>query len=256
MDAGLIGGLSGRNVLVTGGSRGIGRATVDLLARCGANVGIGYRRDGGAAEAAVSAALDRGVQAFSYPADLSASAEAEKLFEDVLDDLSPLHAVVVNAGIWRSAGRPLADLTDAEWEETIGSNLDSAFFTSRFAARHVADGGSIVLVSSTAGQRGEPYHADYAASKGAMISLTKSLAVELGARDINVNCVAPGWVETDMVTEALEQGGRDVIESEIPLGRVASPADIAGPIAFLCSPLARHITGEVLNVNGGSVRIG
>ena len=135
-------------------------------------------------------------------------------------------------------------------------NVDALFFSVRAAARVMADGGRIVLVSSTAGQRGESMHADYAASKGAMISLTKSLAVELAQRGITVNSVAPGWVDTDMAAGALAGNGRRRIEATIPIGRVATPRDIAGPIVFLCSDLARHITGEILNVNGGSVLCG
>jgi 3-oxoacyl-[acyl-carrier protein] reductase len=138
----------------------------------------------------------------------------------------------------------------------MGLNLDGVFYGCRLAARRLAPGGRIVLVSSTAGQRGEAFHADYAATKGALISFVKSLAVELAPRNITVNTVAPGWVDTDAVTRPFAGEGRARIEAAIPLGRVASPADIAGPIAFLCSDLARHVTGEVLNVNGGSVLCG
>ena len=130
------------------------------------------------------------------------------------------------------------------------------FYTARAAARAVADGGRIVLVSSTAGQRGEAMHADYAASKGAMISLVKSLAIELAPRQVTVNAVAPGWVDTEMVAGALAGDVMTRVAASIPLGRVASPRDIAGPIVFLCSDLARHVTGEILNVNGGSVLCG
>jgi 3-oxoacyl-[acyl-carrier protein] reductase len=135
-------------------------------------------------------------------------------------------------------------------------NVDSMFFTTRAAARVLRDHGRIVLVSSTAGQRGEANHADYGASKGAMISFVKSLAPELAARDITVNSVAPGWVDTDMAAQSYTDGGRERISAGIPLGRVASARDVAGPIVFLCSDLARHVTGEILNVNGGSVLCG
>ena len=119
----------------------------------------------------------------------------------------------------------------------------------------VSDGGGIVIVSSTAGQRGEAFHADYAASKGALISFTKSVAVELAERDVTVNCVAPGWIDTEMVEKPMAQG-RAAIERAIPLGRIATADDVAGPIVFLCSAMARHVTGEILNVNGGSVLCG
>jgi 3-oxoacyl-[acyl-carrier protein] reductase len=134
--------------------------------------------------------------------------------------------------------------------------VNSVFYTTRAAMRCMSDRGRIVLVSSTAGQRGEAYHADYAASKGAMISLVKSLAPEMGKRDITVNSVAPGWVETEMCEQPFANGGRERIAAGIPIGRIADPRDIAGPIVFLCSDLARHITGEILNVNGGSVLCG
>jgi 3-oxoacyl-[acyl-carrier protein] reductase len=130
------------------------------------------------------------------------------------------------------------------------------FYSTRGAARTISDGGRIVLVSSTAGQRGEAGHVDYAASKGAIISFVKGLAVELGHRDITVNCIAPGWIDTEMARDPYAAGGRDRIEAGIPLGRVASTEDIAGPIVFLCSNLGRHLTGEVVNVNGGAVLCG
>ena len=146
----------------------------------------------------------------------------------------------------------IATMTDTQWERTIAGNLMSVFQTVRLAARFVSDGGRIVIVGSTAGQRGEPYHADYAASKGALAAFTKSAAVELAPRDVTVNCVAPGWVDTEMVDKPMKQE-RARIEASIPLGRVATAEDVAGPIVFLCSALARHVTGSVLSVNGGAV---
>jgi len=137
----------------------------------------------------------------------------------------------------------------------MAANLDSCFHVIQAFAPLIPEGGAIVLVASTAGQRGEGFHADYAASKGATISLTKSLAIEFAPR-IRVNCVAPGWVDTAMCALPFAAGGRAAIEATIPLRRVAAPEDIAGPIVFLCSGLARHITGEIVNVNGGSVLCG
>jgi 3-oxoacyl-[acyl-carrier protein] reductase len=147
-------------------------------------------------------------------------------------------------------------MDDARWRRTMAENVDSMFWLARAAARRLGDGGRIVMVSSTAGQRGEAFHADYAASKGAMISFVKSLAVELAPRGVVVNCVAPGWVDTEMTADAMSAGGRERIASAIPAGRVATAEDVAGPIVFLCSAQARHIVGEVLNVNGGSVLCG
>lgn len=256
MDTGLTLGLRGKRALVTGGSRGVGLATARLLARAGADVGIGYRTRADEAEAAVGELRGLGVRCFAHSADLATPEGAESLFQCCRAELGGLDLFVGNAGIWIADEVPIDAMTDAQWRRTMDANLLSVFHTVRLAAREVADGGSIVLVSSTAGQRGEAGHADYAASKGAMISLTKSVAVELAARDVNVNCVAPGWIDTEMVSAPMSGGGRARIEGAIPLGRIASAEDVAGPIVFLCSPLARHVTGEILNVNGGSVLCG
>ncbi|HTL05972.1 MAG TPA: SDR family oxidoreductase, partial [Gemmatimonadales bacterium] len=163
-----------------------------------------------------------------------------------------LDCFVANAGIWPTEDIPLGKLSDARWRSTMAQNLDAVFLTTRAALALLGPGGRVVLVASTAGQRGEAVHADYAATKGALISLTKSLAVEY-APDITVNCVAPGWVDTDMSALPYAGGGRERIAATIPLRRIPPAEDIAGPILFLCSRLARHITGEILNVNGGSV---
>ena len=176
--------------------------------------------------------------------------------ERAASELGGLDFFVGNSGIWIPDATALADMSDDQWHRTMRENVDSMFFTTRAAARRIANHGRIVLVSSTAGQRGEAHHADYAASKGAMISFVKSLCVELAPRDITVNCVAPGWVDTEMAALPYANGGRERIAAAIPLGRVADARDIAGPIVFLCSTLARHITGEILNVNGGSVLCG
>ncbi|MDP9349135.1 MAG: SDR family oxidoreductase, partial [Gemmatimonadota bacterium] len=180
---------------------------------------------------------------------------AESLFERCRGSFGGLDLFVANAGIWPPDDIPIAEMSDAHWRRTLQVNLDSIFYTVRRAARMVSDGGRIVLVSSTAGQRGEAFHADYAATKGAVISLTKSVAMELAGRDVTVNCVAPGWIDTEMVAQPMGDR-RAEIERNIPLGRIASAEDVAGPIVFLCSALARHVTGEILNVNGGSVLIG
>jgi 3-oxoacyl-[acyl-carrier protein] reductase len=248
--------LSGRRAFVTGGSRGIGRATAQLLARAGASVAIGYatRRDD--ADATVTAIRAAGGQAEAVGGDLGDRTAAERVVAQVAQ--RGLDLLVVNHGIWPPTPQAVAAMTADQWERTRRANLDSVFFVTRAAIPRLPDGGRIVLVASTAGQRGEAYHADYAATKGAVISFTKSLAVELAPR-ITVNCVAPGWVDTEMsaVPYAADGGeGRRVIERTIPMGRVATPEEIAGPIVFLCSDLARFLTGEILNVNGGSVLCG
>jgi 3-oxoacyl-[acyl-carrier protein] reductase len=247
--------LRGKRALVTGGSRGIGAATAVLLAECGADVGIGYRSRQGEAAEIVQQLASRGVRAFAHAADLSVLAGTASLFDRALREFGGLDIFVGNAGIWPAQDVALAEMTDEHWRRTMNENVDAMFYTTRAAARRLERGGRIVLVSSTAGQRGEAYHADYAASKGAMISFVKSLAVELGRQDITVNAVAPGWVDTEMVADVMS-AGRDQIAGAIPVGRIATPRDIAGPIVFLCSEYARHITGEILNVNGGSVLCG
>lgn len=248
--------LEGKRALVTGGSRGIGAATALLLAEYGVHVAIGYRSRQEDAARVVANARACGVHAFAYARDLSAPAGADALVKSAANDLGGLDIFVGNAGIWPSTEAELAQMDDDRWRRTMVENVDAVFYSTRAAARALNDGGRIVLVSSTAGQRGEAYHADYAASKGAMISLVKSLCIELAKRQITVNSVAPGWVDTEMCAEPFAGGGKTRIASGIPLGRIAEPRDIAGPIVFLCSELARHITGEILNVNGGTVLIG
>jgi 3-oxoacyl-[acyl-carrier protein] reductase len=248
--------LDGRRALVTGGSRGVGRAVALMLARSGAAVGISYRSRSSEAERVVSEIERMGQRGFAEAGDLADPATSRRLVERAVAELGGLDIFVGNAGIWPPEDVPLAEMTDAHWRRTMAINLDAIFYSTREAARVIRDGGRIVLVGSTAGQRGEAYHADYAATKGAMISMVKGIAVELAGRDITVNCVAPGWIDTEMAEAPYAGDGRARIAAGIPLGRVASVDDIAGPIVFLCCPLARHITGEILNVNGGSVLCG
>ncbi len=248
--------LRGRRALVTGGSRGIGAATARLLARAGADVVIGYRSRNSDAQRVLEDLKALGVRAAAVAADIGTREGANALVDAAVKAHGGVDLFVANAGVWPPADTPVAQMDDAQWHTTMRENVDSIFFTTSAVARVITSGGRIVLVSSTAGQRGEAFHADYGASKGAVISFTKSLAVELASRDVTVNSVAPGWVDTEMVSGAMADAGRERINAGIPLGRVASPDDIAGPIIFLCSALARHITGEIVNVNGGSVLCG
>jgi 3-oxoacyl-[acyl-carrier protein] reductase len=251
--------LAGKRAFVTGGGRGIGRATALLLARAGSRVAIGYKSRGADAAEVIGAVRQAGGEASAIGGDLGDPAAARRVVDQAVGAMGGLDVVIVNHGIWPPDDRPVVEMTDAQWDETVRANLDSVLYVCRAAIPRLPDGGKIVLVSSTAGQRGEAGHADYAATKGAVIAFTKSLAIELAPRHINVNCVAPGWVDTEMAAGAYAEAGgakRGEIERAIPLGRVASAADIAGPIVFLCSELARHITGEILNVNGGSVLCG
>ena len=248
--------LRGRTALVTGGSRGVGKATALLLARAGASVGIGYRSRKSEAAETVAELEGFGVKAWAMAGDLGDSREARTLFERVDEEFEGLDIFVGNHGIWPADDIPIAEMSDNHWRRTMEANLDSIFFTTREAAKRIRNDGRIVLVSSTAGQRGEAFHVDYAASKGAIISMVKGLCVELGSKGITVNCVAPGWVDTEMAQPALGEGRGEAIAASIPIGRIPPAEDIAGPIVFLCSSLARHITGEILNVNGGAVLVG
>ncbi len=248
--------LAGKRALVTGGSRGVGAATVRLLARAGADVGISYRSRATDARQVVDEARRAGVRCWAAAGDLAERGAVDALFERVDAEFGGLDIFVGNAGVWPPEDVPVSEMDDERWHRTVAVNLDSIFFTTRAALRRMGDDGRVVLVSSTAGQRGEAYHADYAATKGAIISMVKGLCVEVGGRGITVNAVAPGWVDTEMSRDALEGPGRAAIDEAIPIGRVATAEDVAGPIVLLCSTLARHITGEILNVNGGSVLVG
>jgi 3-oxoacyl-[acyl-carrier protein] reductase len=246
--------LHDKRAFVTGGGRGIGRATVLLLARAGARVAVGFRRRREAAEAVVGAVGDAGGHAVAVGGDLGEAAAARRAVQEVVAALGGLDVLVLNHGVWPPEGVPLAGMSDAQWAGTRRANLDAAFLVCRAAIPHLSEGSAIVLVSSAAGRRGEAGHADYAATKGALIALTKSLALELAPR-VRVNCVAPGWVDTEMSAPALASG-RTAVEREIPLRRIAQAEDVAGPIVFLCSALARHMTGEVVHIDGGSASCG
>jgi 3-oxoacyl-[acyl-carrier protein] reductase len=248
--------LKKRRVVVTGGGRGIGAATALMFARAGADVVIGYRSRKADAEAVALECVSHGVRATAIAADLSQRGGADALCIAATATHGAIDIVVANAGVWPTDAEPISTMSDTRWHETTMQNYEAMFQIARAASRSVSDGGRIVFVSSTAGQRGEAFHADYAAAKGAMISLTKSLAIELAPRQVTVNAVAPGWVDTDAIAPVVHGDEATRIAANIPLGRIASPADIAGPILFLASPLARHITGEILNINGGSVLCG
>lgn len=258
--------LEGRVALVTGGSRGIGAACVRLFRQAGARVAFNYRTAREAAEALVAECGGPATCA-AFAQELSTPEEGRTLVRRAVDQFGRLDILVANHGIWESEEVSIATMSDAQWRNTLAINLDSVFGLIQAAVAQVqchragqngnAPAGHIVLVSSTAGQRGEAFHADYAASKGAIISMTKGLATELAPQGIRVNCVAPGWVATDMSAAALnDPQNRDRFLSLIPVGRPADPLEIAGPILFLCTPLAGFMTGEIVNVNGGAVLAG
>jgi 3-oxoacyl-[acyl-carrier protein] reductase len=250
-------GVAGRVAVVTGGSRGIGRAVVELLATLGADVVVNYLGDAKAAAKTAALAEDRGAKSLALKADISKLDEAERLIRETIEKFKRVDFLICNAGIWE--GRPVEVISEELWDRTIDVNLKGTWTVCRAAVPVMKQQrfGRIVIISSTAGQRGEANVSNYAASKGGQISFTKSLASELADYGINVNCVAPGWVDTDMNTGVFADHSRlESVLKTIPLGRVATPEEIAGSIAFLCSSWASYITGEILNVNGGSVLCG
>ncbi len=249
--------LDSKAVLITGGSRGIGAAAVRMFVKAGAKVVFNYQSARDQAEALrreVGAANCHAVQA-----DFSKATAAEQLVSATVAAFGRLDILVANHGIWPPEDTPVDRMSDEQWHRTVAVNLDAVFALIKHAVAQMKKqgSGSIVLVSSTAGQRGEAFHCDYAATKGALISMTKGLSTELARDGIRVNCVAPGWVDTDMSAGALnDPATRNKIFSTIPLGRVGTPEEIAAPILFLCTPHAGFITGEIFNVNGGAVLVG
>jgi 3-oxoacyl-[acyl-carrier protein] reductase len=248
--------LKGKSAVVTGGSRGIGRAACLLLARAGADVTLGYQRERQAAEEVVAAILREGRRAVAVPGDLSRRQDAEALMSAALESFGRIDILVNNHGIWKDG--PIDSLTEEEWDETLDVNLKGVFLCTRAAlpAMKRQGWGRIINIASTAGQRGEAEHSHYAASKGGIISFTKSLGPELCRHGILVNSVAPGWVDTDMSASALAGPDREKIHATIPMGRAGTAEEIAGGILFFASELSNYCCGEVLNINGGSVLCG
>ncbi|MEE9227307.1 MAG: SDR family NAD(P)-dependent oxidoreductase [Acidobacteriota bacterium] len=248
--------LSGKVAVVTGGARGIGRSCCLLMAQAGARVIVNYRKNVAAARHTVEEIQSQGGEAAAAQADVSRPEACRELLRESARQFGGIDILVNNAGIWKEA--PVEKMTDEQWDETMAINLRGPFLCCREAIPYLKarETGRIINISSTAGQRGEPLHSHYAASKGALQSFTKSLAVELAPHRITVNCVAPGWIATDMCEEPFRGEGRKAIESGIPLGRVGRPEEIAATVLFLASSLSSYLTGEIINVNGGSVLCG
>jgi 3-oxoacyl-[acyl-carrier protein] reductase len=260
--------LDNKVALITGGSRGIGAETVRLFAQAGARVAFSYRQATEQAEAlaAECGGSDREDRCRPFNQDLRTPSDGRALVDAVVASYGRLDALVVNHAIWISPNAPIEQMTESQWRQTMSVNLDSVFGVVQAGVAQMlrqerlspdAPLGHIVLISSAAGQRGDGFHADYAATKGAVISFTKSLSTELASKGILVNCVAPGWVATEMTTSVFghpEIGPK--VSAGIPLGRPGYASEIAGPILFLCTPFAGFISGEIFNVNGGAVLTG
>jgi 3-oxoacyl-[acyl-carrier protein] reductase len=257
-ERGLLLSLEDRVAVVSGGSRGIGAAIVRLFVQAGARVLFNYQKARQAAELLVAqCGPDR---CAAVQGDLASSFASLRLVSAAVSRFGRVDMIVGNHGVWPPQDVAVDQLTDDQWRSTMAINLDSIFGLVKHGVAQMkkqGDGGHVVLISSTAGQRGEAFHSDYAASKGAIISMVKGLSSELARDKIYVNCVAPGWVETDMAAPALHDPeiSRRVFAT-IPLGRAGTPEEIASAVLFLCTPHAGFITGEVLNVNGGAVLAG
>ena len=264
MDSGVVMSLAGKVALTTGGSRGIGAATVRLFRQAGAKVAFSFQSAASRAET-LAAECGGPIHCRPIQQELATPEDGRALVAATVAAFGRLDCLIVNHGIWPSHEQPISTMTTGQWRKTLSVNLDSSFGLVQAAAAQMqsqkahpgAARGHIVLISSSAGQRGEAFHADYAASKGAIISLTKSLSSELAGQGIYCNCVAPGWVGTEMTLEVFN----DPIRSKpalslIPLGRPGHVDEIAGPILFLCTPFAGFISGEIFNVNGGAVLAG
>lgn len=254
--------LSGKVALISGGSRGIGAATVRMFTAADAKVVFSYR----SARAEAEALAKECGAAVCHPVacNLDKPDAARVLVAEAVKHFGHLDILIANHGVWPPEDVPIELMSDEQWRLTMSINLDGVFGLVKYAAaqmkaqpRNNTTAGHIVLISSTSGQRGEAFHCDYSATKGAIISMTKSLAAELASAGIYVNCVAPGWVDTDMSAAALEDPKTgETIRRTIPLGRVGTPEEIAAPVLFLCTEHAGFITGEVFNVNGGAVLVG
>jgi 3-oxoacyl-[acyl-carrier protein] reductase len=255
--------LSGKVALISGGSRGIGAAAVRMFAAAGAKVAFSYRSARTQAET-----LGKECAAYPIASDLNHPEAGQSLVAETVKHFGRLDILIANHGVWPAEDVPVERMSDEQWRSTMSINLDGVFGLVKHAVaqmkaqmksqpRTQSPAGHIVLISSTSGQRGEAFHVDYSATKGALISMTKSLAAELASAGILVNCVAPGWIDTDMSADALaDPKTGDTIRRTIPLGRVGKPEEIAAPILFLCTEHAGFITGEIFNVNGGAVLVG
>jgi len=258
-DQGIVLSLNGKVAVVTGGSRGIGAAVVKMFTASGARVLFNYQRAKSDADKLTNECGGES-QCAGVQAELSSPQASQQLIAAAVARFGKVDIVVGNHGVWPPNDAPVDQMPEEQWRRTIAVNLDSIFGLVKYGVAEMkkrGSGGHIVLISSTAGQRGEAFHCDYAASKGAIISMVKGLSTELARDGIYVNCVAPGRVDTEMAAPALRDPEISKrVYATIPLGRVGKPEEIAATVLFLCTPHAGFITGEILNVNGGAVLVG
>src|SRR5215813_11817371 len=242
--------LQGKNSLVTGGSRGIGKAIVTALAEAGANVAFTYQNSKDQAEALAQVLSQKGVKCKAYQANVASPEEMERAVKQAIADLGPITILVNNAGINRD--RSFLKMTKSMWDEVMRVNLDGVFHTTQLVAQDMVGNGwgRIINISSIVGQTGNFGQANYAATKGAIISFTETLARELARKGITVNAVAPGFIETDMV-KGMAEAALAQVKAMTPMGRLGKPEEIADAVVFLASPNSSYVTGQVLGVNGG-----
>jgi len=244
--------LTGKQIFIAGGSRGIGAAAARMAAQAGADVAINYVSNAEAAQSVVRDIEAMGRRAIAIQADISQEGEVERAVNDTVAEFGGLYGVVVSAGIFEPS--PIEEMTAEFWDRTMAINLRGTFLTVRAAVPHLRaakQGGSIVIYTSTAGQRGSSVYSAYATSKGAQMIFMRSMALELAPDKIRVNCLAPAWTETDMAAPSLDALGRADVARSFPLGRIGLPEDVAGATIFFLSDLASFITGTTLTVDGG-----
>ena len=238
--------LSGKNALITGASRGIGRAIAIKFAENGAFVGINYNKSEDKARDVLKIIRDRGGDGILLKGDVSSSKDCKEVVERFIDERKSIDILVLNAGIYERGS--FLEIDEERWDRVISTNLSSCYHVLRFAIPYIGNGGSIIFISSQLAFKGSKHGADYAASKAGMLGLMRSLALELAPR-IRVNAVAPGTIDTDIISN-YSQEMREKRISEIPLRRLGKPEDVANACLFLASDLSSYVTGEVINVNG------
>ncbi len=244
--------LTGKHIFIFGGSRGIGAAAARMAGKAGASVSVTYQSDAAAAEKVADDVYASGGHSLTVQAEISEEESVDSAVNTAVERLGPLSGLVISAGVFE--GCYLEQMTTEFWDRTMAINVRGTFLAVRAAVRSMraaGKGGSIVIYTSTAGQRGSAEYSAYATSKGAQIMFMRSMAKELAADKIRVNCIAPAWTDTDMAAPSLDAIGREEVAAGFPLGRIGLPEDVAGATCFLLSDLAGFITGSTITVDGG-----